>query len=176
MRSAIFLVTAMSCMVIAAGFISRGNYLVGAVVGVVGVYYVARVFLGDRLARDDSDNKSTLPRTSPAGAVTLPTPKPPPFVRAGGHAGRTAQEMVTTRRSSSGLPARAIAFREPATRACDCPVAVFSPSCSSATRKGVTAERNLYRHRRPAVGSPSDVASGVEDVRRRVWCSGSTPR
>ncbi|MGB3956083.1 MAG: hypothetical protein WBL05_12510 [Brooklawnia sp.] len=50
MRSAIFLVTAMSCMVIAAGFISRGNYLVGAVVGVVGVYYVARVFLGDRLA------------------------------------------------------------------------------------------------------------------------------
>lgn len=50
MRSAIFLVTAMSCMVIAAGFISRGNYFVGAVIGVVGVYYVARVFLGDRLA------------------------------------------------------------------------------------------------------------------------------
>ncbi len=50
MRSAIFLVTAMSCMVIAAGFISRSNYFVGAVVGAVGVYYVARVFLGERLA------------------------------------------------------------------------------------------------------------------------------
>lgn len=50
MRSAIFLVTAMSCMVIAAGFFSRENYLVGSVIGLVGIYYVARVFLGDRFA------------------------------------------------------------------------------------------------------------------------------
>jgi len=50
MRSPIFLVTAMSCMVIAAGFFSRDNYLVGSVIGLVGVYYVAKAVLGDRLA------------------------------------------------------------------------------------------------------------------------------
>ena len=50
MRSAIFLVTAMSCMVIAAGFFSRDNWIVGSIIGAVGIYYVGRVFLGDRLA------------------------------------------------------------------------------------------------------------------------------
>lgn len=50
MRPALFLMTAMSCMVIAAGFYSRSNYVVGTLIGLVGIYYIARVFLGNKLA------------------------------------------------------------------------------------------------------------------------------
>lgn len=48
MRSAMFLITALSCMVISAGFFSRGNALIGVVTAAVGVFYIARVILGAR--------------------------------------------------------------------------------------------------------------------------------
>lgn len=66
MRPAIFLVTAMSCMVIAAGFLSRGNWPVGAVIGLVGVYYVGRVFLGDRLALPGARRSQVADADAPA--------------------------------------------------------------------------------------------------------------
>lgn len=56
MRAPIFMITAMSCMVICAGFISRGNYVVAAVIGLVGVFYIARVFV--RLPKADASTTS----------------------------------------------------------------------------------------------------------------------
>lgn len=72
MRPAINLMTAMSCMVIAAGFFSRSNWLIGSIIGLVGVYYVARVFLSDKFAIFGASQPP----------VEVPTPAQAPPVRA----------------------------------------------------------------------------------------------
>lgn len=61
MRQPIFLLTALSCMVISAGFFSRENIVIGLVTAGVGVFYIARVVLEARGQRQQVAESETQP-------------------------------------------------------------------------------------------------------------------
>lgn len=71
MRQPIFLLTALSCMVISAGFFSRGNLVVGLITAGVGVFYIARVVLGARTQRQQATGREAQPVPTDAETAEL---------------------------------------------------------------------------------------------------------
>lgn len=70
MKGAINLITALSCMVISAGFFSRGNLFVGVVIAAVGVFYVYKaVAQGRRRGPQPAEAPSRIPTDAETAAL-----------------------------------------------------------------------------------------------------------